>query len=301
MTATRTLSLAALSAVLLCAPSFVHAQPAATPAVVAPAAPTAAPGAAPVVAAPAAAAAGAAPSDAVVVSTDPPPAAPSARELLDRIDDLYRGSSSHAVMVMKVVTQHWTRELEVEAWSRGKERSLMRILAPRKEKGTATLKSGNNIWNYLPKVRRVIKVPSSMMGGSWMGSHFTNDDLVKENRMAEDFAFEVSGRGGEGAGAWVEITCMPKPDAAVVWGKVVVRVRPESSMPDNIRYFDEDMELARTMTFSDVETLGGRALPTVMRVVPADKPGESTEVRYKSMRFDTDVPESLFTLRSLQR
>ena len=110
--------------------------------------------------------------------------------ILDRIDDLYRGKSSHAIMRMAVVTENWTRELELESWSMGKEKSLMRILSPRKEKGTATLKSGKQMWNYLPKVDRVIKIPSSMMGSSWMGSHFTNDDLVKESRMAEDYDFE---------------------------------------------------------------------------------------------------------------
>ncbi len=285
MAAARTLSPAALVIALsLGAAAVAGAQPV-------PAEPTAAPVATPAPAAPGSATAAPAP-----VVAEPTP-----RELLDRIDDLYRGTSSHGVMTMKVVTEHWTRELEVEAWSRGKERSLMRILAPRKEKGTATLKSGNNIWNYLPKVRRVIKVPSSMMGGSWMGSHFTNDDLVKENRMAEDFTFAISARGGDGEAAWLEITCTPKPDAAVVWGKVVVRVARKDSMPQQILYYDEDVELARTMTFGDVRSLGGRLLPTLMRVVPADKPGESTEVRYKRITFNKAVPESMFTLRALQR
>ena len=199
----------------------------------------------------------------------------TAKQILDKVDDLYRGKSSHAKMSMKVVTEHWTREMKIEGWSKGKEKSLMRILAPRKEKGTATLKSGDNIWNYLPKVKRVIKVPSSMMGGSWMGSHFTNDDLIKESRMADDYDFKVTFEGKREGVEVSEITCIPKPDAAVVWGKLVVNVRTEDLQPLTVLYYDEDMELARTMTFSKFKTMHGRLLPSIMRIVPPANPMNS--------------------------
>ena len=119
----------------------------------------------------------------------------TAKEILDKVDDLYRGTSSHGKMTMEVVTSHWNRTLSLEFWSKGKDKSLVRILAPLKEKGTATLRSGNEIWNYLPKVNRVVKLPSSMMSASWMGSHFTNDDLVKQSRFADDYTFEVTRQG----------------------------------------------------------------------------------------------------------
>jgi hypothetical protein len=247
----------------------------------------------------------------VLLIADGPAAAPglgqapasgrSARELLDRVDDLYRGASSHGLMRMKVVTEHWTREMRLEFWSLGKDRSLVRILEPLKEKGTATLKSGENIWNYLPKVGRVIKVPSSMMGGSWMGSHFTNDDLVKESRMAEDYDFEVSFEGTRDGQEILEITCIPKPSAVVVWGKVVVRLGRADELPLGLAYFDEDLKPARSLVFDEVRELGGRRVPTRMRVTPVDKPGESTEVRYERIEFDLPVEESFFSLRSLQR
>ena len=225
----------------------------------------------------------------------------SAKQILDKVDDLYRGKSSYARMTMKVVTEHWTREMKIEGWSKGKEKSLMRILSPRKEKGTATLKSGDNIWNYLPKVKRVIKVPSSMMGGSWMGSHFTNDDLIKESRMADDYDFKVSFEGKREGVEMTEITCIPKPDAAVVWGKVVVLVRTEDLQPLTVAYYDEDMELARTMTFSQFKTMSGRLLPSVMRMVPTDKPDEFTEFSYNEIEFDIELKDSKFSLRNLQR
>ena len=223
---------------------------------------------------------------------------PTLREILDRFDDLYRGDSSRAVMAMTVVTEHWTRELKLEAWSQGREKSLFRILAPRKEKGTATLKSGRQMWNYLPKVNRVIKVPSSMMGGSWMGSHFTNDDLVKESRMADDYDFEYGEAPGEGE---IAIVCIPEPDAAVVWGKVVIRMRSADWMPVAVEYFDEDMEPARTMSFGDYREVGERLLPLRMRIAPADEPEEHTEIRYEEIEFDLPLAEDLFSLRSLRK
>jgi len=225
----------------------------------------------------------------------------SPKEILDYVDDLYRGESSYGKMSMKVVTEHWTREMKMEGWSEGKEKSMFRILAPKKEKGMATLKHGDNIWNYLPKVKRVIKLPSSMMGGSWMGSHLTNDDLVKESRMADDFDFENTFRGERDGREIVEITCIPKPKAAVVWGKVVLAVREGDYMPLKMLYYDEDLELARTMTFEDIKKLGGRTLPAVMKIVPADKPEEFTEFRYEKVEFNIKPKKGLFSLRNLQR
>jgi hypothetical protein len=202
---------------------------------------------------------------------------------------------------MNVTTAHWKRSLTLETWSKGKEKSLVRVLAPKKEKGTATLRSGNDIWNYLPKVKRVIKLPSSMMAASWMGSHFTNDDLVKESRMAEDYTFELTFSGVAEGQEVVEITCHPKPEAAVVWGKVLVRARRDGYLPLFIEYFDEDLRLARTMTFDQVERVGDRTLPTLVTMVPEDKPDESTIIHYEEIGFNIDLDDDFFSLRTLQR
>lgn len=225
----------------------------------------------------------------------------SGQSILDRVDDLFRSRSSHGTMSMTIKTAHWTRTLTIEVWSKGKENSLIRILAPKKEKGTTTLRSGNNIWNYLPKVNRVIKLPSSMMASSWMGSHFTNDDLVKESRMADDYTFEITFKGIKDNREIIEVTCYPKPEAAVVWGKILVKVSKEDLMPMEILYCDEDMNLARTMIFSDIGELGGRRLPKIMLIIPTDKPDEYTKVEYHEMLFDIDLQDDLFSIRSLQR
>ncbi len=202
---------------------------------------------------------------------------------------------------MTVKTAHWKRTLDIEFWDKGKTRSLFRILAPKKEAGTATLRSGNDLWNFLPRVDRVIKLPSSMMSASWMGSHFTNDDLVKETRMADEYLYRITDQGERAGRPVVELTCDAKPTAAVVWGQVVVTVDRERYLPIEIRYFNEDRSLARTLTFSDVKTLGGRELPSVLTLVPRDKPDESTVVRYERLDFNVHLDDDFFSLRTLQR
>ncbi len=223
------------------------------------------------------------------------------KAILDRVDDLYRGDSAEGRMRMKVVTEHWTREMEMEFYSKGEDKSLVRILSPKKEKGTATLRVDDKIWNYLPKVNRVIKVPSSMMGSSWMGSHFTNNDLVKESRMAEDYTFEKVFDGQRDGQAVIEIACHPKPNAAVVWGKLLVRVRRAGMQPLRIIYYDEDMEKARTLKFTDIRQFDDRRVPAVMRMEPEDAPDEFTEVEYQKVKFDVDLADRRFSLRSLKR
>lgn len=221
-------------------------------------------------------------------------------EIMNRVQDLYRGASSRAVATMEVVTEHWSREITMELWSLGEDHTLVRIRAPAKEAGTATLMADDDIWNYLPKVDRTIKVPASMMGGSWMGSHFTNDDLLQESRLVEDYDVALTFEGErDGASVW-EITLTPKPEAAVVWGRVEYTVRQSDFNPVRVSYYDEDGELARSMEWSEFVNFGGRVMPKLMNMRPADKPDERTTMRYDELEFDVDIDESFFSLRRLQ-
>lgn len=224
---------------------------------------------------------------------------PTAAELLNRVDDFARGDSSHAVMRMTVKTKRYERSMEMEAWSKGTERSLIRILSPAKDKGVATLKVDDNIWNYLPKVDRTMKVPAGMMSGSWMGSHISNDDLVKDNRLSEDFTYQITQKPGGDQGHW-EVEAVPKPDAAIVWGKVVASVHPDLQ-PRDVRYYDEDGVLVRTMSFHDVQEFDGVRLPARMRVEPAEDPGEYTEITYTSLDFDVALDDAAFGLQALRK
>lgn len=224
-----------------------------------------------------------------------------AKAILDSVDDLYRADSSHSVLTMTVKTENYTRDLKMEAWSSGKDKSLIRIQEPLKEKGTATLKSGSNAYTYLPKTDRTIRLTSGMMQSSWMGSHATNDDLVRESRLAEDYTWKISFEGERGGQKVIEITLSAREDAAVAWDKVTLVVRADDSIPVEQRFYDERGTLERTMTFTDVGPLGGRTLPRVMRLIPADKPGEYTELTYTSLEFGVKLDDSLFSKASLKR
>jgi len=222
------------------------------------------------------------------------------REIIDRVDRLLRGESSQGRMEMEIVTEHWSRSLQMEVWSLGTEHALVRVTAPPREAGTATLKAGQEVWNYLPRVDRTIKVPPSLMMGAWMGSHFTNDDLVKESRIVDDYDVEITFDGvRDGTRVW-EFGLTPHPEAAVVWGRIEWQVRKDDLMPTWVRYYDEDGELQRTMTCSLYRVMGGRLVPARMVVVPADKPGESTTMTYHDLDFDVALDPDFFSLRNLR-
>ena len=224
-----------------------------------------------------------------------------ARALITELDDLWRGKSSHGVLTMNVKTANYSRSMKMEAWSKGTERSLVKIEAPVREKGTASLKSGNSLYTYLPKTNRTIRMTSAMMGSSWMGSHFTNDDLMKESRLLDDYVPTITFEGERDGTEIIELTLMPKPDAPVVWGKIVSVLDAKQRLPIVQTYFDEDQKIARKMTHTAVKTMSGRTLPTVMRIVPSDKPEEFTEMVYESLEFDVDLPDSFFSISKLRR
>lgn len=224
-----------------------------------------------------------------------------ARRILAEIDDLWRSDASAATVSMRVVTANYSRLVTMESWTLGKDRSLVRILTPLKENGTATLKSGAAIYTYLPKTDRTIRLTSSMMSGSWMGSHFTNDDLVKESRLADDYDPEISFEGVRDGRRIIEFVLTPRPEAVVVWGRIVTTVLADGYLPLLSRYYDEDGQLARTLNFSEIREMGGRRLPAVMRVVPADKPSEYTELIYEKIAFGLPLTEAFFSLQEIRR
>lgn len=221
--------------------------------------------------------------------------------LLNEVDDMWRGKSSYAKTIMQVKTEHYTRTMKMEGWSKGKEKTLFKVLEPLREKGTATLKSGNHIYTYLPKTDRTIKLTSGMMMGSWMGSHLTNDDLVKEARLEDDYHASISFEGERDGSNIIEFTLIPKEEAPVVWGKLLLIVNADSRLPMFEYYFDEDMALARTFSFSDLKLLAGRERPSVIRVIPADKPDEYTEFTYTELELDIELNDNLFSLSELKK
>ena len=225
----------------------------------------------------------------------------SAEKILDNVDDLYRSNASHGILTLSVTTVNWQRTLTLEQWSKGEDKSLIKILKPKKEKGLATLRVDKNMWNYMPKVKRVVKIPSSMMSSSWMGSHFTNDDLVKQSRMAEDYTFSITFEGMNDGKEIIEITCLPNKEAAVVWGKVEVVVYADDYLPLRMIYYDEDLLLSRTLEFTNIEMMDGKIIPTMMSMIPTNEPGESTTVKWEEIQFDVTIDDEFFSLRKLQQ
>lgn len=222
------------------------------------------------------------------------------KELIQHIDQLWRGETSQATMTMRVKTQRYERTMTMEAWSRDKDYSLVVIRDPVKDRGIATLKVKDNIWNYLPKINRVTKVPSSMMSGSWMGSHFTNDDLVKESSFEDDYDASISFEGERDAKNIYELTFIPKPDAPVVWGKVVMMIEQKTLAPFKALYYDEESLLVRTMVMDQSQQIDGRTIPMRMSLQPEDKPEESTVIVYEKIVFGVPLEAAFFSLQNLK-
>ncbi len=220
--------------------------------------------------------------------------------VMNRIDDQYRGAASHGVMEMQVKTRHWSRSMAMESWSLGKDYSLVRILKPRKEKGTATLKAAGDLFTYLSKTDRTIKITSGMMGASWMGSHFTNDDLIRHSRLSEDFHIRMTPVSDDPEETIYRFTLTPRPDVPVVWGRLEIEVRKQDLQPLTQRFFDEDGREVRVLEFSDHQEVDGRVMPRKMVMKPLDDSGEYTRVEWKEIDFSVDLDKGFFTLQKLR-
>jgi outer membrane lipoprotein-sorting protein len=233
----------------------------------------------------------------VLVSGQSPPG--QVRQIVKKMDELYRSTTSKALMEMEISTPQWQRTLKIQAWSSGMKKTFMRILEPKKERGMATLRIGNEMWNFLPKTNKIIKIPPSMMMGSWMGSDFTNDDLVKEFTFIDDYTFEMTTVSQPEKGL-LYVKCTPKKDVPVVWGYVLLAVRAGDYLPVWEKYFNEKGELVREMLFKEIKRFGRREIPAVMELVSAKKPGHKTVVRYLQAEFDIPLNSGIFGLRNLR-
>jgi len=224
---------------------------------------------------------------------------PNIKDVVHRLDDLFRSSAStgHVELIAKTETQ--TRHLKMRIWSKGKDKSLIIIDDPVREAGTATLKVGNNLWNYLPKISRTIRIPPSMMLSSWMGTDFTNDDLVKDTSYERDFETSIEGRSNDPVG-W-RVVMNVRPGVVGRWQKIEFVINDEGTLPVVALYFDRKGRLARTMRFTDIKVMDGRKIPTHVILEANDQPGHQTELHYLDMKFDVALPDSLFSLSQLER
>jgi outer membrane lipoprotein-sorting protein len=230
-----------------------------------------------------------------------PAAAQDATELVRKADEHARGRTIQAEMTMQVIRPTYQRAMTMTVWGRGTRESLVLITAPAKEKGIVYLKRGKEVWNWIPSVERTIKMPPSMMSQSWMGTDFTNDDLVKEASIVEDYTHTLRGDSVIDGRPCHVVRMVPKPEAAVVWGHVLVWIDKQEHLMLHAQYFDEDGGLVNTMHASEVRLLGGRMLPALLEMLPADKPQHRTVIRYSSIVFDAPIADGFFTTQNMNR
>lgn len=227
--------------------------------------------------------------------------AQDATEIVRRADEKMRGESSRAEITMEIVRPTWKRSISMKAWSLGMNYSLILVTAPARDEGTAYLKRDNEIWNWLPDINRTIKMPPSMMSQSWMGSDFSNNDLVEESSIVTDYNHTLVADSTVSGYEAYKIEMIPKPQAPVVWGKVVSFISKDEYLQLRTEFYDEDMELIKVMEGSDIEEIGGRIIPTTMEMIPLDKEGHKTILHYRNIAFNIDISENYFSIRNMKR
>jgi len=227
------------------------------------------------------------------------------KDLIDRANKALRGDSSRGRMSMTIETPEWKRTLEVEGWNKDRAYALIVLRAPAKERGNTTLRRKNEMWVWMPKVERVIKIPPTMMHASWQGSDFTYEDIVKADSIVKDYTHKLLKTTKENGRTVYRIEAMPLPDAPVVWGKVLTDIAVYDDDQSVVPLLEEDYsergELIRTITLSDVKLLGGRRVPARLECLSPKKKGKRTLLQYHELEFDVRLTEDFFSYQRLQK
>ena len=216
----------------------------------------------------------------------------------DAIDN-WRGLSSYTEMTMVIHRPDWERSMTMRAWTKGDKRTLVRVVEPKKDRGNGTLTDDKSMWSYSPKVNRVIKVPSSMMGQSWMGSDFSNKDIAKADDIVDQYQHSILKTEEIDGVTIYDIRSIPNEDAAVVWGSEVMRIR-EDHVVSQHSYYDQDGELVKTLETLEIMEMGGRVIAKRQRMSKTDKPDEWTEIQVNDVEYEVELKDSLFTLSNLR-
>ncbi len=227
--------------------------------------------------------------------------AQDAKEIIRKTDEKRRGDATSANLTISIIRPSWSRDMDVKSWSKGSQYSLILITSPARDKGTVFLKREKEIWNWLPSIERNVKLPPSMMMQSWMGSDFTNDDLIKESSIVEDYEHALLGDSTiDGRSCW-KIQLIPKPEAAVVWGKILTWVDKNEFFELRTEMYDEDEYLVNEVIFKDIKSLGGRNLPSIMEYIPAEKEGHKTVIQYHDVDYNASFGTNFFSLQNMKR
>ncbi|EJI1397920.1 outer membrane lipoprotein-sorting protein [Vibrio parahaemolyticus] len=226
--------------------------------------------------------------------------AESAFDIVQKSDQAMRGKSSYSEATMEIVHPDWTRSMTMKSWTKGTELSLVLVTAPAKDKGSASLKRHREMWNWVPSIERIIKIAPSMLSQSWMGSDFTNDDLINQSSIVVDYQHALLGNDSfEGDKVWV-IEATAKPDAPVVWNKVTLWISQSTYLQRKVEFYDEFDERVNVLTTYDVKELGGRKIATRMEMKPVDKPGNKTIFTTHQAQFDFDINDDFFSQQQMK-
>jgi len=232
----------------------------------------------------------------------PGPAAAEAldpKALIEAAMEHWRGLTSYGEMTMIVHRPDWERSMSMRSWSEGDKKSLIRVTAPKQDRGNGTLTKDGRMWTFSPKVNRVVKVPSSIMSQSWMGSDFSNNEISKSTDILYEYDHRLLETYREDGHTIYVIEAIPHEEAPVVWGREIIHIRDDYVMLEE-QFWDQDDILVKTMRTHRVEEMSGRTVATVMRMNRTDEPDEWTEVRVDAIEFDIELPSSLFTLSNLR-
>jgi len=225
----------------------------------------------------------------------------SGKEIMKRSDQKLRGLSNKTVMSMTIERPSWSRTITMKSWSKGQKFSLVLITAPAKEKGQTFLKRENDMWNWIPQISRMIKLPPSMMSQGWMGSDYSNDDILKESSIVNDYNHTILGSEEyEGIDCY-KLQLIPKQDAAVIWGKIIKIISKEDFLQLKTLYYDEEDFLIKTELSSNIKLMDDRKIPTHIEIIPNDKKGHKTILEIISTDFNINVNDSFFSQQNMKR
>jgi outer membrane lipoprotein-sorting protein len=225
----------------------------------------------------------------------------TAKEIVEIADKKNRGESMYGEMTMTIVRPKWDRTISMKSWSKGDKYFLIYITAPAKEEGQVFLKVDKEMWNYVPTISRMIKIPPSMMMQSWMGSDFTNDDLVKQSSIVTDYEHALIGEENIREEDCYKIELIPHEDAAVVWGKITSWVTKEGYNLWKSEYYDEDGYLQNTENAFELKDFGDRVLPSRIEMIPADKEGQKTMIEITEAAYNIPVEDSFFSKQNMKK
>ena len=221
------------------------------------------------------------------------------RQLVRDAMEHWRGVTSYSELTMTIHRPDWERSMTMRSWSEGDKLSLVRVIEPKKDAGNGTLLNDDNMWTYTPKINRIIKVPSSMMSQSWMGSDFSNKDIAKSTDIIDQYDHELNGQEEIEGHIHYTVTSIPHEDAAVVWGKEVLTIRDDYVLM-NQQFWDQDGELVKSMKTLEVKEMGGRPVAKRMRMGKLETPDEWTEITSNAVEFDVELAPNTFTLSNLR-